>query len=147
MTKHSWIVLILFALVLGFFGGRFAGNVSSTLRALIPEKTEEPSTDDEFVAQVRKLREAYETMLQEREASKEIGKQPTREVIMFTFKGCQWCDKWMREQFDKFDKLGYKIATTEDHALSPCPQFQVTDEKGVRHFVGYIDSKFFGGGR
>ena len=147
MTKHSWIVLILFALVLGFFGGRFAGNVSSTLWALIPEKTEKTPTDGEIAEQVRKLREAYETMLREREASKEIAKQPTREVIMFTFKGCQWCDKWMREQFHQFDAMGYKIATTEDHNLSPCPQFQVTDEKGVRHFVGYIDSKFFGGGK
>lgn len=148
MTKISWVVLILFGLVLGFVLGRLSGNVSSALYALVPEIVERSPTDDEVAEQVRRLREAYETMLKERQKpSQEVATKAVREVIMFTKPGCVWCDKWLREQFDNFDRLGYKIATTEDHNLTPIPQFQVTDEKGVRHYVGYIDARSFGGQR
>lgn len=120
------------ATILGFAVGFLA--------SWLIERKSETGNVSTLDSQIAALEQAYQTMARERSVVK-----PTieREVIMFTRDHCVWCDKWMREESQRFRDLGYQIATCKDHSFNPVPQFELRIGEEKKHYAKYITAAEF----
>lgn len=151
MEKHNvpffavgGLIALLLCVALGYGLGTQSGNVSRWMSNSTNENAGKASNPDDTERLIDSMRQAYEEMLAERKRNGNktgsAASDVVPEIIMFTRSDCVQCKRWLGQEAERFRRLGWRIALSEDteYRYSRVPHFLVTDCARSVEVSGYM---------
>lgn len=138
------LIVVAFAFTIGYLSGTQSGNVSSALSSSTNGNAGKVSNPDDTERLIESMKLAYEDMLKERKekakSKPSSSSEVVPEIIMFSRSDCVECKRWLGGEAEKFRRLGWRIALSEDkdYHYRLVPHFLVTDCARRVEVSGYM---------